>query len=153
MLVFRRGLQLEAENDRLRIKDIESQHKMAVLARLAGKSEAEVGFLMPLRPCPCALAHCPLPNAHHVLPKVLLLVNKAPKQSVRSEQGSEKMAKFRERSRLREKRSSQTMELEVRKVFLFDWPVYFPWIYYCISHVLIISFIFGSKFYLSLREN
>ena len=43
----RRGLQLEAENDRLRIQDIESRHKMAVLARLAGKSEAEVGLPLP----------------------------------------------------------------------------------------------------------
>ena len=45
---LRRGLQLEAENDRLRIKDIESQHKMAVLARLSGKSEAEVRLSLTL---------------------------------------------------------------------------------------------------------
>jgi hypothetical protein len=38
----RQGLQLAAENDRLRILDIETQHRLAVLTRLCGKSEAEV---------------------------------------------------------------------------------------------------------------
>ena len=121
---------------------------MAVLARLAGKSEAEVGLPLPFVPCPLSLALCLLPNGHGVPPKVLL-VNKAPKQTVRSEEGSEKMAKFRERSRIREKRSSQTMELEVRLVFLLDWPVYFHWVHYCIYHVLSIAYIFESKFYFS----
>ena len=79
----KRLMQAEAENDRLRIRDVESQHKVAVLARLCGKSNEEVA----------------------------LLAEKTTRLPSRCEKG--KIGKYEERAQLKDRRSSQELKLEV----------------------------------------
>ena len=79
----KRLLQAEAENDRLRIRDIESQHKVAVLSRLCGKSNEEVA----------------------------LLAEKTTRLPSRFQDG--KVGKYEERAQLKNRRSSQELMLEV----------------------------------------
>lgn len=79
----KRLLRAEAENDRLRIRDVESQHKVAVLSRLCGKSNEEV----------------------------VLLAEKTTRLPSRCEDG--KIGKYEERAQLKNRRSSQELVLEV----------------------------------------
>ena len=80
----KRLLQAEAENDRLRIRDVESQHKLAVLSRICGKSNEEIALL--------AEKTTRLPFS-------------------KCEDG--KVGKYEERANLKNRRSSQELMLEV----------------------------------------
>jgi len=79
----KRLLQTEAENDRLRIRDVESEHKIAVLSRLCGKSPEEVA----------------------------LLAEKTARPPSRGKKG--KIGEYEERALLKNRRSSQELMLEV----------------------------------------
>ena len=79
----KRLLQTEAENDRLRIRDVESEHKIAVLSRLCGKSPEEVA----------------------------LLAEKTVRPPSRGKKG--KIGEYEERALLKNRRSSQELMLEV----------------------------------------
>ena len=81
----KRLLQAEAENDRLRIRDVESQHKVAVLSRLCGKSNEEVA----------------------------LLAEKTTRMPLNSRSENGKVGKYEERAHLKNGRSSQELMLEV----------------------------------------
>ena len=79
----KRLLQTDAENDRLRIRDVESEHKIAVLSRLCGKSPEEVA----------------------------LLAEKTARPPSRGKKG--KVVEYEERALLKNRRSSQELMLEV----------------------------------------
>jgi len=79
----RTNLKLGAENDKLRIKDVESQRKLNVLLRLSGKTEEDI----------------------------VLLVEQGGGRDSRSEK-SDKIKKYQEKAS-QKRRSSQNLELEI----------------------------------------
>jgi len=80
----RTNLKLGAENDKLRIKDVESQRKLNVLLRLSGKTEQDI----------------------------VLLVEQGGGRDSKSEK-SDKMKKYQEKASQKSRRSSQNLELEI----------------------------------------
>eukprot|EP00092_Neocalanus_flemingeri_P015339 GFUD01016591.1.p1 GENE.GFUD01016591.1~~GFUD01016591.1.p1 ORF type:complete len:443 (-),score=160.01 GFUD01016591.1:160-1488(-) len=80
----RTNLKLGAENDKLRIKDVESQRKINVLLRLCGKSDQDI----------------------------VRLVDQGGGIDSKTEK-SEKITKLQEKASLKNRRSSQSLELEV----------------------------------------
>ena len=82
----RSNLKLGAENDQLRIKDIESQRKIKLLLKLAGKTEAEV---------------------------VAMLESDGDKVDKEIKKHQPKLGKLREQASYKQQKSSQSLELEV----------------------------------------